>query len=133
MKHANDIYPPMPTEAKIHDFDPEHPIPYVESIDYISNCNDGGLALALIIGRPLEADERSTKRLAQKLKNYLGFIERQKARHCGGTFRITAYINADSDEQAVARLMQHSVWFTRSCVDFVVKKMDRNKTPVLQI
>lgn len=126
MSTLQNSYNPM--NSGTYDFDPAHPIPYVESIDFISERRDGGLDLALIIGAPLEPDEQSLKRLEQKLRNYLGFIERQKSHHAG-SFAITVYMNVGSDEQTTQHLMRHKNWLASSNVDLVVKKLNRKQCP----
>lgn len=93
-------------ENDIYSFDPAHPIPLVEAFDNISERNDGGLDLFMIITRPLEADERSLARLSQKLRNYLNFIKCRTAGDRNKTYGIAVFINASSDSRAIEHLRQ---------------------------
>ena len=54
--------------------DETHPIPSVENLDIVAQRNTGGARLVVVIASPLDADERSQRRLLMKLENYLSFI-----------------------------------------------------------
>lgn len=54
--------------------DPNHPIPYLGSLDVMSVKTGGGADLIIVVASPLMADERSKTRLLDKIRGYLGFI-----------------------------------------------------------
>ncbi len=64
------------TEEEIA-FDPEndqsHPIPFLKVID-VAGYKKGGADLAIIVASPLDGNERSQKRLLDKIEGYLGHI-----------------------------------------------------------
>ena len=56
------------------DDDPAHPIPFMDALDVMSITVGGGADLFIIVASPLMDDQRSQKRLLDKLENYLDFI-----------------------------------------------------------
>lgn len=116
-----------PMADDVLDFDPAHPIPYVESLDYVAPSKNGGIDLVFVIGSPLRADERSIKRMARKLETYADFIKRQRALCGSKAFRLIVGIHAGSDEQSRACLRQHARWFSDNNVDVEIREMIRGE------
>jgi len=54
--------------------DPDHPVPYLGVIDVAAYLKSGGAKLTIIVASPLEDDERSHKRLLDKIEGYLSYI-----------------------------------------------------------
>lgn len=54
--------------------DPSHPIPSLTSLDIQVVKKTGGSDLVIVIASPLSADERSQRRLLDKIDIYLGFL-----------------------------------------------------------
>ena len=54
--------------------DPSHPIPSLTSLDIQAIKIGGGSDLVIVVASPLEADERSQRRLLSKIEIYLGFL-----------------------------------------------------------
>jgi hypothetical protein len=54
--------------------DESHPVPSVDSLDLFAARRDGGARLVIIVAGPLQADERSQRRLLRKLENYVDFV-----------------------------------------------------------
>jgi hypothetical protein len=54
--------------------DPSHPIPSLSAVDVCAVRNDGGSDLVIVIASPLSMDQRSRKRLLDKIELYLRFI-----------------------------------------------------------
>lgn len=60
-------------EAQLYAEDSNHPIPRVNVIDVSAYKPGSQPVLGMIIASPLEADERSMKRLTRKFENYLAY------------------------------------------------------------
>jgi hypothetical protein len=54
--------------------DPSHPIPAIAAIDIQVVKKGGGSDLVIVIASPLQSDERSQRRLLDKISLYLGFL-----------------------------------------------------------
>src|SRR5450432_700803 len=54
--------------------DPNHPIPSLSVVDINAVKKGGGSDLSIVIASPLKADERSQKRLLDKIDLYLRFL-----------------------------------------------------------
>jgi hypothetical protein len=106
--------------------DDSHPIPCLTALDIFGVKNDGGADLVLIIASPLEADERSQRRLLQKIENYLGFISSEEFLAEAGppspaNTKIIVKVHPDSDS-AISELLDR-------CVDWVA---ENNATLVVE-
>lgn len=55
--------------------DPLHPIPSLTALDVHGIKKGGGSDLVIVIAKPLESDERSQKRLLDKISIYLNFLK----------------------------------------------------------
>jgi hypothetical protein len=54
--------------------DPFHPIPSLTALDIEGIKKGGGANLTIVIASPLQADERSQRRLLSKIELYLGYL-----------------------------------------------------------
>ena len=54
--------------------DDTHPIPSIDNLDILAELRGGGAKLVIVIATPLQADERSQRRLLKKIENYLEYI-----------------------------------------------------------
>ena len=84
-----------------HEDDPEHPIPYLGSLDVMAVKEGGGADLIIVVASPLRADERSQKRLLDKMEGYLAFISSVE-------FRAQAGIPTMDNTKVVVKLHPHS-------------------------
>jgi hypothetical protein len=55
--------------------DASHPIPSLTSLDVHAIKKGGGSDLAIIVASPLQSDERSQRRLLDKIEIYLRFLK----------------------------------------------------------
>jgi hypothetical protein len=106
--------------------DDSHPIPSVNNLDMIAQRRTGGADLLILVPTPLEADERSQRRLVQKIENYLGFIVSSEFKQEFGapdpsTVRIVVKINNDSDPAVFALLKRCEPWVNDNQVSLVVE------------
>ena len=106
--------------------DDSHPIPCLTALDVFGVKKDGGADLVLVIASPLKADERSQRRLLQKIENYLGFISSDEFLAEAGppspaNTKITVKVHPDSDS-AISELLDR-------CVDWVA---ENNATLVVE-
>jgi hypothetical protein len=58
--------------------DPTHPIPSVTALDVHAIKRGGGSDLVIIVASPLQADERSQRRLLDKIEIYLNFLKTEE-------------------------------------------------------
>lgn len=105
--------------------DESHPIPYLKTLDIEGDRKDGGLDLVIVIASPLGADERSLKRLVQKLRNYLGVVKDELERCEEKSIRIIVDINSESDSRALDYLEGCSNWIWENGAELVVRKVAR--------
>ncbi len=89
--------------------DERHPVPSVEKLDLIAARRDGGAHLVIIVSGPLQADERSQRRLLTKLNNYVEFIHSDEFQQEFGSpdpskVTIDVKIDAGSDPEVFAML-----------------------------
>jgi len=68
--------------------DDEHPIPFIYNIDVFSELEGGGGVLSIITAQPLADDERTQKRLLEKIEIYLLFINSDQFPTEGGPHTI---------------------------------------------
>lgn len=82
--------------------DGNHPIPCLTALDVFGVKRNGGADVVLVIASPLQADERSQRRLLRKIENYLGFINSEDFSAEAGlptvdNTRIVVKLHPDSD------------------------------------
>lgn len=109
--------------------DESHPIPSVENLDMVAQRRTGGARLVLMIGGPLDAGERSLRRLMMKLENYLGFIlSPQFAQEFGPpdpeTVDILVRIDSRSDPAVFDLLRRCEPWTLDNKTTLVVETVE---------
>jgi hypothetical protein len=82
--------------------DERHPVPSVDNLDIVAARRDGGAHLVIIVSGPLQADERSQRRLLTKLNNYVMFVNSDEFQQAFGSpdpskVTIDVKIDAGSD------------------------------------
>jgi hypothetical protein len=71
-------------EWEVNYDEPSHPIPSIYALDIEAVKKTGGADLTIIIGSPLLADERSQRRLLDKIKIYLKYLKSEEFQsRCG--------------------------------------------------
>jgi hypothetical protein len=68
--------------------DETHPIPDVDVCDIQGERKDGGRDLVIVVARPMKADERSQRRLVEKIRGYLAFLSGLGPASVGARSRI---------------------------------------------
>ncbi len=61
-------------QKEIYEDDPEHPIPFLDRLDVFAEFENGGGRLIIVAAQPLTGDDRTLKRILQKIENYLVFV-----------------------------------------------------------
>lgn len=106
--------------------DDSHPISCLTALDVFGVKKGGGADLVLVIASPLEADERSQRRLLQKIENYLGFISSEEFLAEAGppspaNTKIIVKVHPDSDS-AISELLDRCVgWVAENSASLVVE------------
>lgn len=119
----------MSQEALYGD-DETHPIPFLQALDVFAVKQSGGSSSAIVIASPLEADERSQRRLMRKIENYLGFIVSDAHREEAGppdpsTTEILVVIDGRSDQAIFDLLEQCKPWALENGVTLKVERQAR--------
>ena len=114
------------TNRDLYNDDASHPIPYVNVLDIRGDRKDGGIDLVIVVAPPLKADERSIRRVVQKMRNYLGFAKLEKGNDEWKPVRIIVDINADSDEVALKYLSDCSGWVSDNGAELIVRVVKRD-------
>ena len=99
-----------------------HPIPSVDSCDIHGERKDGGHDLVVVIASPLAADQRSQKRLVEKLRKYLTAIEALRDRGAGDC-RVVVKAHRDSDDRIFELLERSRAWVEQEHVSLEVTKI----------
>ena len=102
-------------DSTLYDYDESHPIPDLGVIDINGVRKEGGSDLVIIVASPLEAEERSLRRLLKKVEVYLGFIQSEQFRADAGdpspeNTRIVVKIHRDSCPEAFELLNRNKDW-----------------------
>ena len=113
--------------------DPSHPIPAVGVCDVRGVRKTGGADLVVVVASPLRNDERSRRRVVQKVRNYLGYIASEDfaSEHGQPTPENTAIIfqvHPGSEPEALAFLEECRPWISDNKASLVVKKL-ANQVP----
>jgi hypothetical protein len=95
--------------------DPAHPIPSVSAIDVHGVKSDGGSDLVIVIASPLSFDERSQKRLLDKIELYLHFIRTPECQAEAGVASaentsILIELHPDSDLRVLGLIERSKPW-----------------------
>nr|AIA15742.1 Unknown Function [uncultured bacterium] len=114
-------------EDLVYSNDPDHPIPQVDVVDIIAAKKSGEVVLAVVIATPLQADERSQKRLLAKLENYLTYIQSDKfsvkyGAPISSKTSIEVNLAEGSDDIILDLLVRCTEWARNNGASLVVKK-----------
>jgi hypothetical protein len=117
---------PDPDNEGLYADDPDHPLPQMMSLDMVAKRRTGGADLMILIAGPLQADERSQRRLLRKFDLYLGFIgSPDYAREFGApdpvTTRIVVRIDPASDPRVFDLLGRCEPWVREGRAALVVE------------
>ncbi|MCB1606384.1 MAG: hypothetical protein KDI71_05355 [Xanthomonadales bacterium] len=108
--------------------DATHPIPSVTTLDMHELFDNGSSELSIIINGPLAADNRSQRRLIQKIDNYLALIEcADFQEQCGPPSpertRILVNIPYNSDPVIFILLERCQDWVLSAGASMVVERI----------
>jgi hypothetical protein len=114
-------------EDLVYSNDPDHPIPQVDVVDIIAAKKSGEVVLAVVIATPLQADERSQKRLLAKLENYFTYIQSDKfsvkyGAPISSKTSIEVNLAEGSDNIILDLLVRCTEWARNNGASLVVKK-----------
>jgi hypothetical protein len=107
--------------------DPAHPISRIDGLDMIGKRRDGGVELRIKVSGPLKGDERSQRRLLQKIDLYLAFVASPDFEAEFGepdvskTFVVVA-IDGQSDPAIFELLKRCEAWVREGKATLVVEK-----------
>lgn len=95
--------------------DPSHPIPALNALDIQAVKIGGGSDLVIIVASPLLSDERSQRRLLNKIENYLGFLSSPECQAKAGVATpdntsIIVRIHPGSDEAVFELIERCKPW-----------------------
>jgi hypothetical protein len=108
--------------------DPSHAIPVVGACDIRAVRKNGGADVVVVIASPLQNDDRSRRRIVQKVRNYLGYIASKDfaTEHGQPTPQNTSIIfqvHPESDSGVLAFLEECRPWISDNKANLVVKKL----------
>lgn len=108
--------------------DPTHPIPSVTTLDTHELFDCGSSELSIMINGPLAADDRSQRRMIQKIDNYLALIESEDFQEQSGApsperTRILVNIPYDSDPRIFVLLDRCQEWALSAGASLVVERI----------
>jgi hypothetical protein len=111
--------------------DPTHPIPSVTALDVQTIKHGGGSDLAIIVASPLQSDERSQRRLLDKIEIYLKFLQTSEYQSGSGiatpeNTRIVVRLHPDSDPAILDLLERCKPWVTKGQATLVVTPLELN-------
>jgi len=109
--------------------DPTHPIPSVTAIDVHLVKNNGGSDLVVVVASPLGLDERSQKRLLDKIELYLRFIRTPDCESEAGVATcqntsIVVELHPDSDRGVHELLERCKPWVATHGATLKVKALE---------
>jgi hypothetical protein len=116
--------------------DPTHPIPSVSAIDVHGVKNDDGSDLVVVIASPLSFDERSQKRLLDKIELYLQFIGTPECQAEAGdatteNTSIIVELHPDSDPRVLELIERSKAWVAASGATLKATRLGANSVDAL--
>jgi hypothetical protein len=111
------------------DNDPSHPIPYLGVLDVAAYLKSGGANLSIIVASPLDASERSQKRLLDKIQGYLGYISSSVFREHAGAdpspenTTIEVVLHPESDPEISSLLVRCRHWVSSNNASLIVREL----------
>lgn len=112
-------------EHATYGLDEEHPIPNLDVLDINAVKKGGGSDLIVVVASPLQADDRSLKRLRRKLDGYLEFLNSEEFRAESGVpspdnTQIIVKIHRDSAPEVFELLNRSRDWVRNNAATLVV-------------
>jgi len=110
--------------------DPTHPIPSLSALDVHAIKKGGGSDLTIVIASPLRADERSQKRLLDKIDIYLRYIQSPEYERVCGTptcenTGVIVRIHGGSATEIFELLERCKPWVAKSRATLQVSVLER--------
>jgi hypothetical protein len=117
-------------EWEVNYDDPSHPIPSIYALDIEAVKKTGGSDLTIIIGSPLQADERSQRRLLDKIKIYLKYLKTEEFQSRSGiatteNTSIIVKIHSDSDAAIFALIEKCKPWVGANAASLKMEILDQ--------
>jgi hypothetical protein len=111
--------------------DPTHPIPSITALDVHVIKHGGGSDLVIIVASPLQADERSQRRLLDKIEIYLGFLHTPEYQTSSGiatpeNTTIIVRLHPDSAPAIRELLERCKPWVAKGQATLVVTPLELN-------
>ena len=115
-------------EEDLYSDDPTHPISSVTTLDTHELFDNDSSELSIMVNGPLAADNRSQRRMIQKIDNYLALIESEDFQEqCGvpspERTRILVNIPYDSDPVIFVLLDRCQQWVLSAGASLVVERI----------
>jgi hypothetical protein len=109
--------------------DPSHPIPSVTALDVHAIKHGGGSALVIIVASPLQSDERSQRRLLDKIEIYLKFLQTPEYQSVSGlatpeNTTIVVRLHPDSSPAIYELLERCEPWVAQGQATLVVTPLE---------
>lgn len=110
--------------------DPSHPIPSIYVLDIEDVKKTGGSDLTIIIGSPLLADERSQRRLLDKIRIYLKYLKTEEFQSRSGiatteNTSIIIKIHSDSDAAIFELIEKCKPWVRANAASLKMEILDQ--------
>jgi len=111
--------------------DPSHPIPSIYALDIEAVKKTGGSDLTIIIASPLLADERSQRRLLEKIKIYLKYLKTPEFQSRSGiatteNTAIIVKIHSGSDAAIFELIEKCKPWVETNAASLKMEIMDQS-------
>ena len=95
--------------------DADHPIPYLRVLDVATYLKSGGGDFSIIVATPIQGDERSQRRLLDKIQTYLAYCNSDEYRSrmplpTPETTRIVVRLHPDSSSVILKLLEKCDAW-----------------------
>jgi hypothetical protein len=110
--------------------DPSHPIPSIYALDVEGVKKTGGSDLVIVVASPLMADERSQRRLLDKIKVYLKYLQTPEFQSKSGiatpeNTSIIVKLHADSDAAIFDLIEKCKPWVLANHASLKIEMRDQ--------
>jgi hypothetical protein len=107
--------------------DETHPIPFVTSLDVVVETNVGH-KYGIVIASPIASDERSKRRLAEKVEGYVREFEIQRElwlaeKRTPMRAWLYIYIHPESDAEMLRLVQQYRAWIESRSISVVMSAL----------
>jgi hypothetical protein len=108
--------------------DPTHPIASLTALDIHASKHGGGADLVIIVAKPLQSDERSQKRLLDKIESYLRFLTTPEFEALSGIPSVTntsviVRLHPGSDAAIVDLLERSKPWVAKNFASLTIEPL----------